>query len=39
LRSANAAAALERLGFGEVYNLAGGVDRWAEEVDPRMARY
>lgn len=39
VRSANVAAALERLDFDELYNLAGGVDRWAEEVDPSMARY
>jgi rhodanese-related sulfurtransferase len=39
VRSAHAAAALERLGFERVYNLTGGIDRWAEEVDPAMARY
>jgi rhodanese-related sulfurtransferase len=26
-------------GFGEVANIAGGIDAWAEQVDPSMARY
>ena len=39
IRSASAAAALHGLDFDEVYNLTGGVDRWALEVDPTMARY
>ncbi|HVS11582.1 MAG TPA: rhodanese-like domain-containing protein [Planctomycetota bacterium] len=39
IRSANIAAALERLEFDELYNLAGGIDRWAEEVEPSMGRY
>jgi rhodanese-related sulfurtransferase len=39
IRSAIAAQSLERLGFREVYNLSGGVDRWAVEVDPSMKRY
>ena len=39
VRSAHAAAALERLGFERLYNLSGGVDRWADEVDPAMLRY
>jgi rhodanese-related sulfurtransferase len=30
---------LERRGFARVYNLAGGVDAWAREVDPSMAVY
>jgi rhodanese-related sulfurtransferase len=30
---------LERRGFGRVYNLLGGVDAWAREVDPSMALY
>jgi rhodanese-related sulfurtransferase len=30
---------LERNGFGDVINLAGGVAAWAEQVDPAMARY
>lgn len=39
IRSASAAVALEGLDFAEVYNLSGGVDRWAREVDPGMPRY
>jgi rhodanese-related sulfurtransferase len=30
---------LERRGFGRVYNLLGGVDAWAREIDPSMAVY
>ena len=30
---------LERRGFGRVYNLHGGVDAWARQVDPSMAVY
>jgi rhodanese-related sulfurtransferase len=39
IRSAHAAAALERLGFERLFNLDGGVDRWADDVDPSMPRY
>jgi len=39
IRSAHVAAALARMDFAAVYNLAGGIDRWAVEVDPAMARY
>lgn len=39
VRSANAAAALARLGFTQLYNLSGGIDRWAEDVEPAMKRY
>jgi len=39
VRSAHVAAALARLGFEQLYNLTGGVDRWALEVDPAMRRY
>lgn len=39
LRSASVAAALDRLGFEEVCNLAGGLDRWSREVDPSFPRY
>lgn len=39
IRSAHVAAALERLGFERLYNLSGGIDRWALEVEPGMARY
>ena len=30
---------LERRGFARVYNLLGGVDAWAREIDPSMAVY
>jgi adenylyltransferase/sulfurtransferase len=39
VRSASVCAHLARKGFTKLYNLAGGVDRWAVEVDPRMPRY
>ncbi len=39
IRSASAAQALAHLGFDELYNLSGGVERWAAELDPRMPRY
>jgi rhodanese-related sulfurtransferase len=38
-RSMQVAMFLERTGFGRVYNLAGGVDAWARQVDPSMATY
>jgi adenylyltransferase/sulfurtransferase len=39
VRSLSGAALLERLGFGQVASLAGGIDAWATEVDPTMPRY
>ena len=39
MRSAQAANYLARLGFKHVYNLEGGIDAWAEEIDPAMPRY
>lgn len=39
IRSASVAVALERLDFRALYNLAGGIDRWAREVDPDMPTY
>jgi rhodanese-related sulfurtransferase len=39
IRSAQVAGELARLGFEEVYNLAGGIERWAVEVDRGMRRY
>ncbi|WP_018412767.1 rhodanese-like domain-containing protein [Methyloversatilis thermotolerans] len=38
-RSMQVAMFLERNGFGQVYNLAGGVDAWATQVDNSMPRY
>lgn len=39
IRSANVAGLLARAGFSSVLNLAGGVERWALEVDPKLPRY
>jgi rhodanese-related sulfurtransferase len=38
-RSQHAAMFLEQAGFADVHNLAGGVERWAVEIDPAMKRY
>ncbi len=38
-RSAQVAMFLERNGFTNVFNLAGGVDGWARQVAPDMATY
>jgi rhodanese-related sulfurtransferase len=38
-RSAQVAHWLERQGFAAVYNLTGGVDAWARQVDRGMATY
>lgn len=38
-RSMQVGMFLERQGFAKVINLAGGVDGWAVQVDPAMARY
>jgi len=39
VRSAAVAEYLRGLGFGNVRNLAGGLDLWARTVDPAMRRY
>lgn len=39
IRSANVALALEQMDFTELYNLAGGIDRWARDIDAQMPRY
>lgn len=39
VRSFNVAQYLERNGFKDVINLTGGVDAWAREIDPKMAKY
>lgn len=39
VRSAHAGGLLERAGFREVFNLSGGIDRWASDVEPSMRRY
>jgi rhodanese-related sulfurtransferase len=38
-RSMQVAMFLERQGYGTVYNLTGGVEAWAGEVDSNMRRY
>jgi sulfur-carrier protein adenylyltransferase/sulfurtransferase len=38
-RSAKAVELLRRSGFQRVKNLAGGINAWAERIDPAMARY
>ncbi|MGF1582147.1 MAG: rhodanese-like domain-containing protein [Gemmataceae bacterium] len=39
IRSLRGAAYLEQLGFTDVSSLAGGIDAWACDVDPDVARY
>ncbi|UCG98968.1 MAG: sulfurtransferase [Burkholderiales bacterium] len=39
IRSAHVAMWLARQGFADVYNLSGGVDAWARQVDLKMATY
>ncbi len=38
-RSSWAVNFLRQLGYKKVKNLKGGIDAWAEEVDPSMSRY
>jgi adenylyltransferase/sulfurtransferase len=38
-RSQTAAEFLVEQGFGRVWNLTGGIDRWSAEVDPTVATY
>lgn len=39
IRSRQVAYYLEQLGFNRLINLEGGVEAWAQEVDPTMKRY
>lgn len=39
MRSQRAAEAYLREGFKRVYNLAGGIEAWARDVDTKMATY
>jgi len=39
MRSQQAAMFLGSRGFERVFNLAGGVHAWAEQVDPQMPTY
>lgn len=38
-RSANAVRQLQAAGFTRVWNVAGGILRWADDVDPTVAKY
>ncbi|MGB7554990.1 MAG: molybdopterin-synthase adenylyltransferase MoeB [Candidatus Korobacteraceae bacterium] len=38
-RSAKAVDFLRQSGFARVHNLAGGINAWAERVDPKMPKY
>jgi rhodanese-related sulfurtransferase len=39
VRSHRAVAFLKQNGFEEAVNLKGGIDAWAKEIEPKMARY
>ncbi|HEX7896649.1 MAG TPA: rhodanese-like domain-containing protein [Planctomycetota bacterium] len=39
VRSWMAAQYLEHVGLKDVLSLAGGIDAWSVEVDPKVARY
>ncbi len=39
VRSAKAVRQLQEIGFRRVWNLAGGILRWSEEIDPTVPRY
>lgn len=39
VRSLQAAAFLAARGFDDVLDLAGGLDRWVDDVDPTFPRY
>lgn len=39
MRSAQVAGFLERRGFAEVYNVAGGIEAWSCDVDRLVPRY
>lgn len=39
IRSAQVCAFLIRQGFKRLYNLAGGIDRWSQEVDRNVLQY
>jgi len=30
---------LQQRGFANVYNLEGGIDAWANEIDPALQKY
>lgn len=38
-RSQRVALFLEQQGFGDVANVAGGIEAWSRELDPKVPRY
>jgi adenylyltransferase/sulfurtransferase len=38
-RSATAVDILRRSGFAKAFNLEGGIDAWADQIDPTMPKY
>jgi sulfur-carrier protein adenylyltransferase/sulfurtransferase len=38
-RSGNAVQFLNQMGFDRAKNLAGGINAWAERIDPSLPRY
>ena len=38
-RSAKAVEFLQKMGFKKVKNLAGGIDAWSRDVDPKIPTY
>jgi len=38
-RSANAVQFLRQKGYDKAFNLVGGINHWAEQIDPTMPRY
>jgi sulfur-carrier protein adenylyltransferase/sulfurtransferase len=39
IRSARVVRLLQNAGFNRVWNLAGGITRWSDDVDPGVAKY
>jgi rhodanese-related sulfurtransferase len=39
MRSLQVAAFLERQGFEQVFNIAGGIDAWSRQVDASVPLY
>jgi adenylyltransferase/sulfurtransferase len=39
VRSLDAAALMEARGLGPVASLAGGIDAWSRDIDPKIPRY
>lgn len=39
IRSQRVALFLQQQGFTNIYNLSGGIDAWAKQIDPQMAKY